>query len=87
MVVTNDGAYSKFYIGYSSEDESGQPEAARALELMPGRAVSEVKSEMSVDTQFRKLSTTGRGAGWVSQSWIWPRVRRPCGKKYGRRAE
>ena len=73
VVVSNDGAFSKFYIGYSSDDESGQPDPARALELMPGRAVSDIKTEMDPEAQFRKINTTGRGAGWVSQAWIWPR--------------
>jgi hypothetical protein len=44
VVVTNDGAFSRFYVGYSSDDESGQPEPARAIEPMPGRAVCEVSS-------------------------------------------
>ena len=70
IVVSNDGAFSKFYVGYSSDDESGLPEPARALEPMPGRAVTEVKTEMSCEAQFKKLSTAGKGAGWVAQAWI-----------------
>ena len=73
VVVCNDGAYSKFYVGYTSDDESGQPEPCRALEPMPGRPVSDVKTEMGVDAQFRKLNTAGRGAGYIAQAWIWPR--------------
>jgi hypothetical protein len=28
---------------------------------------------MDVSCQLRKLNTSGRGAGWVAQAWVWPR--------------
>ena len=74
VVACCDGAFSKIYIGHSSNDESGVPEAARAEEVTPTRTVSDVKSMMDGSrTVIRKLDTSGKGAGWLAQAWIWPR--------------
>ena len=37
LVVTNDGSYSNFYIGYSSNDMKGAPQPCKALETQSGR--------------------------------------------------
>ena len=73
VVVTNDGAFSKFYVGFSSDDETGLPEPAKAEEPTPGRPVCDVKTEVGGHVAIRKLYTTGKGAGLLAQAWIWPR--------------
>ena len=50
VVAACDGSFSKIYIGHSSNDESGVPEAAKAEEVTPGRPVSDVKSAMDGNT-------------------------------------
>ena len=77
VVVTNDGRFSKFYVGFSSDDETGVPEPAKAEEPTPGRPVCDVKTEMAGDVAMRKLYTTGKGAGLLAQAWIWPRDLQP----------
>jgi len=73
LVVTNDGQYSKFYIGFSSVDDSGAPTPARSQEPEPNRNPADVRTEFSADVRIRRLDTTGKGAGWLAQAWIWPR--------------
>ena len=73
VVAACDGAYTKFYIGHSSNDESGVPEAAKAEEPTPGRAVTEVRTRMDGNCVVKMLDTSSRGAGWLAQAWIWPR--------------
>ena len=46
VIVTNDGEFSKFYIGYSSKDTKGLPQPAKAQDASPGRSPSHVKTEM-----------------------------------------
>ena len=74
LVVTNDGTYSKFYIGFSSVDDSGQPTPARAQEPNPkANSPADVRTEFDANIQIFRLKTDGKGAGLLAQSWIWPR--------------
>ena len=73
VVATNDGAYSKFYVGFSSDDESGIPEPAKAEEPTPGRPPCDVKTMVGGHVSIKRLNTTGKGAGLLAQAWIWPR--------------
>lgn len=77
LVVTNDGTYSKFYMGFPSTDDSGHPVPCRAQEPDPGRDPGEVKTEFTDEVQIRRLVTAGKGAGWLAQAWIWPRDLQP----------
>lgn len=77
LVVTNNGLFSKFYIGFSSIDDSGQPTPARAQEPEPGRDPSDVRTEFNADVRIKRLKTTGKGAGLLAQAWIWPRDLEP----------
>ena len=63
VVATNDGAYSKFYVGFSSDDESGIPEPAKAEEPTPGRPPCDVKTMVGGHVSIKRLNTTGKGAG------------------------
>ena len=76
-VVTCDGNFSRFYLGFSSTDESGLPEAARAEDPIPGRAITDIRTEISGEAAIRRLNTAGQGAGWLAQAWIWPRDLQP----------
>ena len=77
LIITNDGCYSKFYIGFSSDDDSGQPTPARAQEPDPSRSPADVRTEFDADVRIRRLNTVGKGAGLMAQSWFWPRDLEP----------
>ena len=77
VIITNDGAFSKFYIGYSSKDRKGMPQAAKAAEAVPGHDPSKVRTEVDANVQIRRLVTTSKGAGLLAQAWIWPRDLEP----------
>ena len=74
LVVTNDGSHSKFWIGFSSTDDSGTPVPARAMDPLPGADPGEIRTEFSADIEIRRLATAGKGAGLLAQAWIWPRA-------------
>ena len=77
LVVTNDGSYSRFYIGYASNDTKGSPLPCKALVGEPGRPPSDVHTVMDVDVEIRRLVTTTKGAGLLSQAWVWARDLEP----------
>jgi hypothetical protein len=58
LVVTNDGMFSRFYIGYASNDTRGSPLPCRALVAEPGRQPSDVYAVMDANVQIRRLVTT-----------------------------
>ena len=73
LVVTNDGSFSNFRIGYSSRDLTGAPSTARNADPESGELVTNVRTEFASTVQIRRLVTTTRGAGIIAQAWIWPR--------------
>ena len=73
LIITNDGTYSRFWIGYNSKDLKGAPQAARAQEPDAARPVTYVRTEMAADVKIRRLVTSTKGAGLLAQAWVWPR--------------
>ena len=73
LVVTNDGSFSNYRIGYSSRDLTGAPSTARNADPESGEVVTNVRTEFASTVQIRRLVTTTRGAGLIAQAWIWPR--------------
>lgn len=71
LVVTNDGTYSTFYIGYATDDRSGAPRPCKSLEQEPGKSAHAVQTVMGADVELRRLVTTSKGAGHLAQAWIW----------------
>ena len=51
LVITNDGTYSRFYIGYASNDTKGSPLPCKALVGEPGRPPTDVHTVMDVDVE------------------------------------
>ena len=73
LIITNDGTYSRFWIGYNSNDAKGVPQPARAQEPDSSRPATYVRTEMANNVKIRRLVTTTKGAGLLAQAWIWPR--------------
>ena len=74
LLVTNDGIFSTFHIGYHSKDASNEPKPLKAEEPEPGLQTRYVRTEMAGHVKVRRLATSRSGACEVAQAWVWNRA-------------
>ena len=73
VVVADDGAFATMYIGHSSDDMSGEPQAVAAETPTPNKSPHYIPTGVDIEMPFSRLLTSGRGAGCLAQAWVWPR--------------